>query len=47
LDRSGGRDVDKTELIKLEFIMDPANIASKYSGQFVIVKDGCPEEWIK
>ena len=39
--------MEKIELIKLEFLMDPANPASKYSRQFVIFKDGCPEEWIK
>jgi hypothetical protein len=30
-----------------EFLMDPDNPASKYSRQFTIFKDGCPEEWIK
>jgi hypothetical protein len=39
--------VGKTELIKLELLMDPVDPASKYSRQFVIFKDGCPEEWIK
>lgn len=47
LDKADGGEVEKTELIKLEFLMDPANPASKYSRQFVIFKDGCPEEWIK
>jgi hypothetical protein len=27
--------------------MDPDNPASKYSRQFAIFKDGCPEDWIK
>jgi hypothetical protein len=35
-------DEDKTELIMLEFFMDPDNPASKYSWQFAIFfKDGC------
>jgi hypothetical protein len=40
-------DADKSELIKLEFFMDPDNPASKYSRQFAIFKDGFPEDWIK
>jgi hypothetical protein len=42
-------DADKSEWIKLEFLMDPDNPAScsKYSRQFAIFKDGCPEDWIK
>jgi hypothetical protein len=27
--------------------MHPDNPASKYSQQFAIFKDGCPEDWIK
>jgi hypothetical protein len=44
-----GLDTDKSEWIKLEFLMDPENLAlhSKYSCQFAIFKDGCPEDWIK
>jgi hypothetical protein len=44
-----GPDVDKSDWIKLEFLMDPDNPAldSKYSRQFSIFKDGCPEDWIK
>jgi hypothetical protein len=38
LDKADGGEVEKTELIKLEFLMDPANPASKYSRQFVIFK---------
>jgi hypothetical protein len=36
-------DVDKSEWIKLEFLMDPDNpaLGSKYSLQFAIFKDGC------
>jgi hypothetical protein len=41
--------MEKSEWIKLELIMDPENPASgfKNSRQFVIIKDGCPEDWIK
>jgi hypothetical protein len=44
-----GPDADKSEWIKLEFLMDPDNPASdsKYSRHFAIFKDGCPKEWIK
>jgi hypothetical protein len=44
-----GPDTDKLELIKLEFLMDPyyPALGFKYSRQFAIFKDGCPEEWIK
>jgi hypothetical protein len=46
LDRS---DTDKTEWIKSVFFMDIDNPSSgsKYSRNFTIFKDGCPEEWIK
>jgi hypothetical protein len=49
VDKVDGPDADKSELIKLEFLMDPDNLASgsKYSRQFSIFKDGCPEDWIK
>jgi hypothetical protein len=49
MDKVDGPDADKSEWIKLEFLMDPDNPASgsKYSHQFDIFKDGCPEEWIK
>jgi hypothetical protein len=36
-----GTDADKSEWIKLEFLMDPDNPASKYSRQFAIFKDRC------
>jgi hypothetical protein len=41
--------MDKSEWIKLEFLMDPENpeSGSKYSRQFAIFKGGCPEDWIK
>jgi hypothetical protein len=45
-----GSDADKSEWIKLEFLINPYNpSSSKYSRQFAIFKDGCrvPEEWIK
>jgi hypothetical protein len=44
-----GSDTDKSEWIKLEFLMDPDNpsLGSKYSLKFSIFKDGCTEEWIK
>jgi hypothetical protein len=49
LDKIDGHDADKSEWIKLEFLMDPDNpaLGSKYSRQFAIFKDGCPEDWIK
>jgi hypothetical protein len=49
MDKVDGPDVDKSEWIKLEFLMDPDNPpwGSKYSRQFAIFKDGCPEDWIK
>jgi hypothetical protein len=49
MDKVDGLDADKSEWIMLEFLMDPDNPAwgSKYSRQFAIFKDGCPEEWIK
>jgi hypothetical protein len=44
-----GPDADKSELIKLEFIMDPDNptLDNNYSRNFVIFKDLSPEEWLK
>jgi hypothetical protein len=49
VDKVDGTDADKSEWINLEFLMDPDNPASgsKYSQQFAIFKDGCPEDWIK
>jgi hypothetical protein len=43
MDKVDGPDADKSEWIKLEFLMDPDNPAldSKYSRQFVIFKDAC------
>jgi hypothetical protein len=49
VEKVGGADVDNSEWFKLEFLMDPDNpeSGSKYSRQFAIIKDGCPEDWIK
>jgi hypothetical protein len=49
VDKVDGPDADKSEWIKLEFIMDTDNPAldSKYSRQFAIFKDGWTEDWIK
>jgi hypothetical protein len=46
VDKVDGPDADKSEWIKLEFLMDPDNPAldSKYSRQFSILKYGYPEE---
>jgi hypothetical protein len=42
MNKVDGPDADKSEWIKLEFLMDPDNptLGSKYSQQFVIFKDG-------
>jgi hypothetical protein len=49
MDKVYGTDADKSEWIKLEFLMDPYNpySGSKCSLQFSIFKDGYPEDWIK
>jgi hypothetical protein len=49
LDKVDGTDADKSEWIEMEFLMDPDNpvLASKYSQQAAIFKDGFPEDWIK
>jgi hypothetical protein len=47
MDKVDGPDADKSESIKLDFLMDPDNPASKYSRQFAIFKDVFLEEWIK
>jgi hypothetical protein len=51
MDKVDGPDMDKSEWIKLEFLMDPNNLAMdyKHSQQFANFKDGCrvPENWIK
>jgi hypothetical protein len=47
MDKVDGPKTDKNESIKLEFLMDIDNPASKYSRQFAIFKYACPEDWIK
>jgi hypothetical protein len=49
MDKMNGPDADKSECIKLQFLMDPGNLASssKYSRQFDIFNNGYSEEWIK
>jgi hypothetical protein len=49
MNKVDGTDADKSECNKLEFLMDPDNpaLGYKYSRQFAIFKDGCPEDWIK
>jgi hypothetical protein len=49
IDKVDGPNADKSDFIKLEFLMDPDNPAwgSKYSRQFAKFKDGCPENGIK
>jgi hypothetical protein len=47
MEKVDGTDSDKSEWIKLEFLMDPDNSDSKYSQKFAIFKDGIPEDWIK
>jgi hypothetical protein len=50
-DKVDGTDANKSEWIKLEFLMDTdkPESGSKYSRQLAIFKDGCrfPEDWIK
>jgi hypothetical protein len=43
VDKVDGPDADKSEWIKLEFLINPDNPASgsKYSQQFAIFKGGC------
>jgi hypothetical protein len=47
MDKVDGPDVDKSKWVKLEFLMDPDNPASKYSRKFAFFKDEFPEEYIK
>jgi hypothetical protein len=47
MDKVNATGKDKSEWIKLEFLMDPDSPASKYSQQFAIFKDGYQEDWIK
>jgi hypothetical protein len=49
VDKNDETDADKSEWIKLKFLMDPDNpaLGSKYSQKFSVFKDGCPEDCIK
>jgi hypothetical protein len=47
VDKVNGPDAEESEWIKLGFLMDPDNPASKYPRPFAIFKEGFPEEWIK
>jgi hypothetical protein len=47
MDKVDGPNADTSEWIELEFLMNPDNPASKYSRQYAIFKDGCPENRIK
>jgi hypothetical protein len=44
MDKVDETDANKFEWIKLEFLMDSDNPASKYSRKFAIIKDGCLEK---
>jgi hypothetical protein len=47
MDKIDGPDRGKSECIKLNFLMNPDNPASKYCQQFAIFKDGFLDEWIR
>jgi hypothetical protein len=47
MEKGDGLEKETSEWIKLKFLMDPDNSASKYSQKFAIFKYGCPEKWIK
>jgi hypothetical protein len=40
-------EADKTELITFDFFVDPENSATEFSKEFLIFKDGRPEDWTK
>jgi hypothetical protein len=44
--KADGGEVDKTELIKLRFLLVPNKKASKDTRQIVVFKDGCLDKWI-
>jgi hypothetical protein len=46
LDKADGGEVDKTELLKLRFLLVHNNQASKDSRQIFVFKDGCLDKWI-
>jgi hypothetical protein len=39
-----GADSDKVQSIRFEFLIDPSNPATRFSKEFVIFKDGSPED---
>jgi hypothetical protein len=47
MDKVDGLNKDKSECIKLEFLMESDKPASKDFRQFSIFKNGFPEAWIK
>jgi hypothetical protein len=47
MDQIDRPDADKSEWIKLEFLLFPDKPAPKFSRQFAIFKDKYPEELIK
>jgi hypothetical protein len=36
-----------SEFIRFEFLVDPSNLATRFSKEFVILKDGSPEDYIR
>ena len=42
-----GADSNKVESIRFEFLVDPSNPANQFSKEFIIFKDGSPEEYIR
>ena len=42
-----GADSDKVESIRFEFLVDPSNPATRFSKEFIIFKDGSPEDYIR
>ena len=42
-----GADPDKVESLRFEFLVDPSNPATRFSKEFIIFKDGSPEEYIR
>ena len=39
-----GADFDKVESIRFEFLVDPSNPVTWFSKEFIIFKDGSPED---
>jgi hypothetical protein len=42
-----GVDSDKVESIRFDFLVDPSNPATRFSKEFIIFKDGSPEDYIR